>query len=166
MSPKKSPASRLIRVPIPTAEPESPVPQALKEVLRALHRAMEARRRLRRDPLSFPHTMLLGMLAREPGLSGAQVARRSQVTAQTMNGLLRNVESAGYAAREPNPENRRADRWFLTQKGAFYLEKDLGVANEVIREMLAPLAARDIEQLCGLLERCSEALRAAGDRKV
>jgi DNA-binding MarR family transcriptional regulator len=165
MSQKIPTHSKLIREPIPMPEPDNPVPMALKEVLRALHKVMESRRRSRGDPLSFPHTMLLGLLAREPGLSGAQVARRSQVTAQTMNELLRNVESAGYAAREPNPENRRADRWFLTQKGAGYLEKDTGVANQVIRDMLGPLSAKDIEKLCELLGRCTQALRAVADPK-
>ena len=156
---------KLIREPITMPEPENAVPMALKEVLRALHKVMETRRRGRGDPLSFPHTMLLALLAREPGLSGAQIARRSQVTAQTMNGLLRNVESAGYAARESNPENRRADRWFLTQTGADYLQKDTGVANQVMREMLEPLSAKDIDQLCELLGRCTQALRAVGDTK-
>jgi DNA-binding MarR family transcriptional regulator len=165
MSRKIPTPAKLIREPIAMPEPENAVPMALKEVLRALHKVMESRRRWRGDPLSFPHTMLLALLAREPGLSGAQVARRSQVTAQTMNGLLRNVESAGYAARESNPENRRADRWFLTQVGADYLEKDTGVANQIMREMLEPLSAKDIEQLCELLGRCTQALRAVGDTK-
>ena len=100
---------------------------------------VEGEIRARGEALSFAHAMLMMSLAREPGLSGAQVARRQQVTAQTMNVLLRNLESAGFAVREPNPENRRADRWFLTHDGLRHLEQGRLIADEVMRKMLVPL---------------------------
>jgi DNA-binding MarR family transcriptional regulator len=165
MSRKAATPSNLVREPIQMAEPEHDVARALKEVLRALGKVMEGRMRSRGEVSSFAHAMLLVYLAREPGLSGAQAARRSQVTAQTMNGLLRNLEAAGYVAREPNPENRRADRWFLTQKGLQHLEKGKGVADEVMGKMLAPLTERDTERLCTLLGKCVKALRAVGDEQ-
>jgi DNA-binding MarR family transcriptional regulator len=163
MSRKTITHSTLVREPILVAEPEHDVARALKEVLRALGKVMESRMRSRGQVSSFAHAMLLVYLAREPGLSGAQAARRSQVTAQTMNGLLRNLEAAGYVAREPNPENRRADRWFLTQKGLQHLQKGKGVADEVMSQMLAPLTDRDTERLYGLLSKCATALRAVSD---
>ena len=157
--------SDLIREPILIAEPEHDVARALKEVLRALGKVMEGRMRSRGEVSSFAHAMLLVYLAREPGLSGAQAARRSQVTAQTMNGLLRNLEAAGYVAREPNPENRRADRWFLSQKGLHHLQQGKGVADEVMSQMLAPLTDRDTERLCVLLSKCAKALRAVSNAR-
>jgi DNA-binding MarR family transcriptional regulator len=165
MSRRAATGSNLIREPIVMPEPEHDVARALKEVLRALGTVMEGRMRSRGEALSFAQTMLLVFLAREPGSSGAQAARRSQVTAQTMNGLLRNLEAGGYVGREPNPENRRADRWFLTQKGRHHLEKGKGVADEVMCQMLAPLTGRDTERLCELLSKCVKALRAGADAK-
>jgi MarR family transcriptional regulator for hemolysin len=158
MSPKAATSSTLIREPIVMPEPEHDVARALKEVLRALGTVMKGRMRSRGEALSFAQTMLLVFLAREPGSSGAQAARGSQVTAQTMNGLLRNLETGGYVGREPNPENRRADRWFLTQRGLHHLEKGKGVADEVMRQMLAPLTDKDTERLCSLLSNCTKAL--------
>ena len=111
---------------------------------------------------SFAHALVMFSLAREPGLSGAQAARRAQVTAQTMNGLLRNLEAAGYVVREQNPENRRADRWFLTQAGLRHLEFGKAVGDEVTRMMLIPLTSSDVNQLCALLNKCSRALRVSG----
>jgi DNA-binding MarR family transcriptional regulator len=119
---------------------------------------VESEIRARGEALSFAHAMLMMSLAREPGLSGAQVARRQQVTAQTMNVLLRNLESAGFALREPNPENRRADRWFLTHDGLRHLEQGRLIADEVMRKMLVPLTAKDADRLCELLQRCALAL--------
>jgi DNA-binding MarR family transcriptional regulator len=128
--------------------------------MHSFRQIMEGQMRMRGEALSFAHAMLMMALAREPGVSGAQAARRQQVTAQTMNGLLRNLEAAGYAVREPNPENRRADRWFLTQDGLRQLEQGRMVADEVMRKMLVPLTAKDAERLCELLQKCAQALHA------
>ncbi len=160
MPPSQRPGSRPIREPVQLSEPTHDVARALKEVMHAFRTLMEGEMRSRGEALSFAHAMLMMSLAREPGLSGAQAARRQQVTAQTMNGLLRNLEATGYAMREPNPENRRADRWFLTQDGLRHLEHGRIVADEVMRKMLISLTDRDADRLCELLQRCALALHA------
>jgi MarR family transcriptional regulator, organic hydroperoxide resistance regulator len=165
MSPAARPGPRTIREPVQLSEPAHDVARALKEVMHAFRTIMEGEMRSRGEALSFAHAMLMMSLAREPGLSGAQAARRSQVTAQTMNGLLRNLESAGYAVREPNPENRRADRWFLTQDGLRHLEQGRIVADGVMRKMLLPLTDRDADRLCELLQKCATALHAIQEEK-
>ena len=165
MSPARPLGSKPIREPVQLSEPTHDVARALKEVMHSFRTIMEGEMRARGEALSFAHAMLMMSLAREPGLSGAQVARRQQVTAQTMNGLLRNLEAAGYAVREPNPENRRADRWFLTLTGLRHLEQGRGVADEVVRKMLVPLTDRDADRLCELLQRCALALHAIQDAK-
>ncbi|HUI58650.1 MAG TPA: MarR family transcriptional regulator [Steroidobacteraceae bacterium] len=121
--------------------------------------------RSRGESLSFAHAMLMISLAREPGLSGAQAARRAQVTAQTVNALLRNIESGGYVVRERNPENLRADRWFLTREGLRHLQQGWMVADEVARKMLVPLTAKEADRLCELLRRCAQALHTLQDAK-
>jgi hypothetical protein len=98
MSPSRTVQSRAIREPVQLPEPEHDVARALRDVMHAFRTIMEGEMRSRGASLSFAHAMLLKALAREPGLSGAQAARRTQVTAQTMNVLLRNLESVGYAA--------------------------------------------------------------------
>jgi len=165
MSPSPQPASRPLREPVQLSEPTHDVARALKEVMHSFRTIMESEMRSRGDALSFAHAMLMMSLAREPGLSGAQAARRQQVTAQTMNGLLRNLEAAGYALREPNPENRRADRWFLTHEGLRHLEHGRLVADEVMRKMLIPLTEKDADRLCVLLQKCAQALHAIQDSK-
>jgi DNA-binding MarR family transcriptional regulator len=163
MSPNKPSKSKPIRDPVQLPEPAHDVARALKEVMHSFRTIVEGQMRARGEALSFAHALLLMSLAREPGLSGAQAARRSQVTAQTMNSLLRNLEAAGYALREPNAENRRADRWFLTQEGLRHLERGKRVADEVMRRMLVPLTNRDAELLCTLLQKCAKALQAVND---
>jgi DNA-binding MarR family transcriptional regulator len=162
----RSPGSlKPIREPVHLPEPAHDVARALKEVMHPLRTIMEGEMRSRGEALSFAHAMLLAILAREPGLSGAQAARRAQVTAQTMNGLLRNLETASCVVREPNLENRRADRWFLTQGGLRLLEHSHSVADAVLRKMLIPLTPRDVERLVELLGKCAMALHAVSDGK-
>src|SRR6201999_1345423 len=108
--------------------------------------------------LSFAYALAMKSLAQELGLSGAQSARRSQVTAQTMNGLLRNLESVGYAVREPNPENRRADRWFLTQDGLRHMQMGHNIAEGFVNKMLSALSQKDADRMGELLQRCAAAL--------
>jgi MarR family transcriptional regulator for hemolysin len=165
MSPPPRSGSTLIREPVQVSEPAHDVARALKEVMHSFRTIMEGEMRSRGETLSFAHAMLLKTLALEPGLSGAQAARRAQVTAQTMNGLLRSLETMGCAVREPNPENRRADRWFLTQDGLRRLENGHQVAEGVMRKMLVSLTHKDADQLCELLQKCAVALHAISDAK-
>ena len=162
MSANSSSKPTVIREPIRIPEPEHGLARALREVMHAFRTIMEGRMRGRGPASSFAHALVMFSLAREPGLSGAQAARRAQVTAQTMNGLLRTLEAAGYVVREQNPENRRADRWFLTQAGLRHLEFGKAVGDEVTRTMLIPLTSSDVNQLCTLLNKCAHALQASG----
>jgi len=158
--------SGAIREPVQIPEPEHDVARALKQVMHSFRTIVEGRMRARGPASSFAHALLMFSLAREPGLSGAQAARRAQVTAQTMNGLLRNLEAAGYAVREQNPENRRADRWFLTRAGLRHLERGTAIADGVTRVMLTSMSNTEVRQLRALLHKCARALRTSAATTV
>jgi DNA-binding MarR family transcriptional regulator len=152
---------RPIREPIAVSEPGQDVGLALRQLMHTLRQNVESALRARGIDLSFVHGMVLKNLAREPGLSGAQVARRALVTAQTMNGVLRSMESAALIVREPHPENRRQDCWFLTKSGARRMEEGHEIVDEVLTRMLAPLSRADAARLTALLRDCTGALQAA-----
>src|SRR5919201_164372 len=59
----------------------------------------------------------LTVLERHDGLSAAQLARDSFVTAQSMADLVRSLESRGLVRRERNPRNRRELLILLTESG-------------------------------------------------
>jgi DNA-binding MarR family transcriptional regulator len=158
-----SPDLRPIREPVQMPEPQNDVAQALKELVHSLRQTVESRIRAEGESLSFAHGLLFQVLAREPGLSGAQAARRAQVTPQTMNELLRSLESAGCAVRESNPENQRADRWYLTHEGIRRLERARITVDDVMKKMLAPLEAREVRRLSELLHICAAALTPQND---
>jgi MarR family transcriptional regulator for hemolysin len=149
---------RPIREPVQFPDVEHNVARALRALMHSLRQTIEAKIRSKGGTLSFAHSMLLEVLAREPGISGGQAARRTRVTAQTMNGLLRSLEAAGCAVRESNPENRRADRWFLTYDGIGQLNQAKVLIDGVVDGMLSPLDAREVQRLQQLLQKCTSAL--------
>jgi DNA-binding MarR family transcriptional regulator len=151
---------RPIREPIPVSEPGQDVGLALRQLMHTLRQNVESALRARGIDLSFVHGMVLKNLAREPGLSGAQVARRALVTAQTMNGVLRSMEAASLIVREPHPENRRQDCWFLTKNGARRMDEAHEVVDEILTRMLAPLSRTDAARLTALLRECAGALQS------
>jgi DNA-binding MarR family transcriptional regulator len=134
----------------------------IKELQHRLRTQIEARIRAKGLWLSFPHSAVLMMLNEEPGLSGAQLARRNSVTAQTMNGLLQPLEERGLIERRPDPENARILNCFLKPKGKQILERGMNEARAVFDLMLGKLSNHERAEFRRILHRCIEALQTHG----
>jgi DNA-binding MarR family transcriptional regulator len=156
---------RPIREPVPLPEPGSDIGMALRQVMQTLKQNIDLALRSRGIELSFVHSMVMRTLAKEPGISGAQLARRVTVTAQTMNSLLRSMESLGLLIREPHPENRRTDCWYMTQVGLKQLEQAGQVVDGVMGRIRASISKTDAARLVDLLHQCAAALQDGADEK-
>lgn len=115
----------------------SPIGYELKRAQDALSRAMGAA--LDELGLSVPQYATLWVLAEAPGLSSAELARRSFVTAQTMNEIICGLEGAGLVARRPHPGHGRIKQAHLTAAG----RSRLGAA----RRRVAAIEARMVSGL-------------------
>jgi DNA-binding MarR family transcriptional regulator len=144
--------------------PEEQIGYLLKRLMHQFRHQVDERLRQTTD-VSFAYLVTLDQLQQEPGVAGARLARRLLVTAQTMTGLLRRLESEGAIERRPDPHNRRADRWYLLPKGLERLNAARGAGAPVMTQMLSRLAPREIATLRGYLERCVEGLEAGGRRE-
>jgi DNA-binding MarR family transcriptional regulator len=67
--------------------------------------------------LGIPQYVVLSFLAETPGLANADLARRAFVTPQSMNEVLKQLESTGLVERRPNPANARILNAYLTSAG-------------------------------------------------
>jgi len=87
----------------------------IKRAQAALHVCLEE--------IVFPHGLgiaqfvVLSLLAETPGLANADLARRAFVTPQSMNEVLKQLESTRLVERRRNPANARILNAYLTRTG-------------------------------------------------
>ncbi|MCU4186741.1 MarR family transcriptional regulator [Acidiferrimicrobium sp. IK] len=96
----------------------------------------------------------LTVLQRHPGMSGAQLARRSFVSAQAGSEMIAHLVRKGLISREPHPENRRVLCIGLTEEGRRIVEACEGETSELEGRMLEGVASADVRSLEGLLRTC------------
>ena len=108
--------------------------------------------------LTTPQYAVLSALEREPGISNAELARRSFVTPQTMIRIVEHLETLQLIARQPHPTHGRVLTASLTPKGARLVASCHAAAEAVEARMLRGLGARERATLQSLLERCATAL--------
>ncbi|AYG79835.1 putative HTH-type transcriptional regulator [Streptomyces hundungensis] len=86
----------------------------------------------------------LTVLERHDGISAAQLARDSFVTAQSMADMVRALESRSLIRREPNPANRRERLILLADPGRRLLAEYAGQARALEERMVADLSAEEV----------------------
>src|SRR5262252_7313631 len=141
-------------------KPEHIVGFLLKSLQHTLRQSMDEAMRKKGVDLSFAHFGALFGIHCEPGITGAKLARRVMVSAQTMNSALRRLEADGRIERRPHPDTRRADSWTVTDEGRELLDQARAVGNATFERMLAPLSAAETAALESSLRRCIAALEA------
>ncbi|MFK4069706.1 MarR family winged helix-turn-helix transcriptional regulator [Streptomyces sp. NPDC029674] len=95
----------------------------------------------------------LTVLEQHDGISAAQLARDSFVTAQTMADMVRALESRGLIHREPNPANRRERLILLADAGRRLLAEYAGPARGLEERMVEDLSAEEVTQFREALSR-------------
>ncbi|MFG3345717.1 MarR family winged helix-turn-helix transcriptional regulator [Streptomyces sp. NPDC048018] len=86
----------------------------------------------------------LTVLERHDGISAAQLARDSFVTAQSMADMVRALESRGLVRREPHPGNRRERLIRLADPGRRLLAEYAGPARALEERMVADMSAEQV----------------------
>jgi DNA-binding MarR family transcriptional regulator len=100
----------------------------------------------------------LTVLERHDGLSAAQLARDSFVTAQSIADLVRSLESRGLVRRERNPRNRRELLILLTDTGRELLALHEEPVRELEERMVRGLTAHQAQQFRQALSKAWQSL--------
>jgi DNA-binding MarR family transcriptional regulator len=87
----------------------------LRQAWHEFRGAMEAV--LREHGISTAQYSALSVLARDPGVSGAELARGCNISPQAMNGVLAGLEREGLVERHPHPTHGRILQVTLTKEG-------------------------------------------------
>ena len=103
--------------------------------------------------LSMPQIALMRCLARMPGSHAQEVAEAMGLTAPTISVSLRKLEEEGWLHREPDPDDGRAMRHYLTEKALEAIEAVKQFRQDKVAEFLTSLTTTEQEQLLALLEK-------------
>lgn len=95
----------------------------------------------------------LNRLTAEPGLSGAELARRMMVTPQATQLAVVGLERRGLVERIPDAHHGRIVRTYLTDEGRRVTDAGMAGAVQAEEEYLAVLDAEEQKTLIGLLMR-------------
>jgi DNA-binding MarR family transcriptional regulator len=108
---------------------------------------------------------LLASLYRHDGQTLAGLSRALLVTAGNVTGLVDRAERDGVVERRPDPDDRRASRVWLTDRGRTLIKSVLPIHDKQVHEMLSGLPREDRRELRRLLGELRDHLRDAGKRK-
>lgn len=137
----------------PRAAGELPVSYLIASISRAISRELAS---VRRPGIAGPQVAPLLALRSEPGLSNAQLARRSYVTPQSMNDVVIGLEREGLIRRTPDGGNRRILRAYLTPAGRRFLTQWEKAIRGLEDHLFEGFGAEELEAFAHALERCAD----------
>ena len=139
---------------------ESParVTYLVKRLESAVRRELD--NRMQALGLTTPQYAALSILQRTPGLSSAQLARRSFVTAQSMQVMVSGFLRNGYVDRHPDPNSKRILRNYLAEPGVDVLRRCEEEADAMEDRMLAGLSPLQVSLMREAMALCIHNLSA------
>ncbi|WP_432182407.1 MarR family winged helix-turn-helix transcriptional regulator [Streptomyces sp. NBC_00063] len=118
-------------------------------------------RALREEHLTLAQHNALLHTVRTPGLSVADIARRSDITAQSMGAAVNQLVERGLLRREPHPASRRSMRLFATEDGRTTAARALAISQRIDSETTTALSRDEGSTMYQLLYRLVEDLNPA-----
>lgn len=135
--------------------------QLVHELEKPSHESIRNELQKRSLKLNLPMARVLLFASNDPGLPGAQLARKCGVRAQTMHHLLSALEKDGLVERRCDGGNARVLRCHITSSGAALMSKSLAAAYDVYQRMVSRLTAQEQKEFRRLLEKCVATLSAS-----
>ncbi|MGH3724617.1 MAG: MarR family winged helix-turn-helix transcriptional regulator [Mycobacterium sp.] len=126
--------------------------------LRRAEGAVQSYKERQLRPLGMPvaHYSLLISVHADPGLTGAELARRLNVTPQAVASLADRLEGRGQLERRPHPRHRHVQELHLTDAGREALRHADATVTEVEKKLTDRLGTSDTARLKALLERVAD----------
>lgn len=135
----------------------------LRQAWHAFRGAMDLT--LRPHGLTAPQYAVLSVLAREPGASGADLARACGTTPQAMNGVLATLEREALVERRPHPTHGRILQAALTGEGRARLERATPAVRELEGALENGLTPDEADLVKRWLVSGAQRMEAAGGRR-
>jgi DNA-binding MarR family transcriptional regulator len=109
---------------------------------------------LRYLDLTTPQYAVLAQLELKPGISNAALARAAFITAQTMHGIVSNLDKNNLVKRKCDPQHGRILCAELTKKGLTVVQKAHKIISKVEAIMISTMTENNQSLLEELLGEC------------
>ena len=143
-------------------EPSKHVGLVVGRIDRMLRKALTER--LAPLDLSLPEYTVLSLLDREPGMSGAEMARRTLVSPQAINEMITSLERRAMIERNVDPGHGRILQMRVTDTGASTVERARDLVEVLESELLEGVSQDERERLLTLLWTCADNIGAGVKR--
>ncbi|MEJ5349508.1 MAG: MarR family transcriptional regulator [Desulfosoma sp.] len=123
--------------------------------LGSMSRSLARYYRDRIAPYGLTHAQFFMLMAlyEEEGATLSTLAEKTHLDRPTVTGLVDRLERDGWAARKPDPNDRRSSRVFLTPKAQDHREALLRIYHEVNGMLLERFGHEEWRRFRSLLER-------------
>jgi MarR family transcriptional regulator, organic hydroperoxide resistance regulator len=111
---------------------------------------------LERHGVSLPQFDVLATLRAGEGITQQELAQHLLVTKGNVCALLDRMESGGWVERRTDPEDRRANRLYLTRRGKDVLAATMPEHQRFLKSAMAALRPAEVQSLYELLDRLEE----------
>ncbi len=116
---------------------------------------------LRPFGVTVPEYTVLSLIRRRDGYSNAQLARRSLVSPQAMNEVIRSLEDRDLVLREPSPAHKAIRHTYLTEEGRRLLDDCDAAVDGMEAVMLEGIPQGERTRAIAMLLRCADELRTS-----
>lgn len=130
----------------------------IRKILRSLN--LESKKIQKEQGVSIPQLMCLDYLGGKENFRSTQIeiARYLNLNASTMSGIVNRLESKGFVARLPNPDDKRTVFISLTSNGAKLLEASPQLLHKRLSKKLEKLPSSQVEKINNALKILVESL--------
>jgi MarR family transcriptional regulator, organic hydroperoxide resistance regulator len=149
-------------LPVINEDPRSWITRVVTTWLR-VHNRLERRmgEALGVHGLTMPQFDVLATLWHGEGITQQELAGRLLVTKGNVVGLIDRISSAGWVERRPDPEDRRANRLYLTDAGRKLLAEAWPSQIALSQKVFGTLSEAELATLHGLLVRIEDVTQDA-----
>ena len=112
---------------------------------------------LQPDGITAGQYMVMNLIVHHEPVSSAELARRANMTAQSMGEFIKNLESKQFVTRTTDPTNRRVIQVSLTPGGRKLLVRCEAKVDQAEREFFDCLSGEEVAQMRFLLSRVRSA---------
>ena len=111
------------------------------------------------------HSAVMAHIDIEGGTRLTTIAARANITPQAVGELVDDLERQGYVVRRPDPDDRRAKRIVLTERGQACVAAALSTIATLEAELEGLLGSAELAQLHDMLGRIATAARKSGNAR-